>query len=678
MTLLAVPAEEVLIVEPEVRAVVLVVRSGVRVVSTVVWVVVLVVGRVGVGGVLTEVVVVVDDGAVVVTVSVVGVASVPPSPPPSDDVVDSRDGAWPRTTAISATYGVDGSYFLTADMSRDNMCYGVLDAVCNCDGAASYTQLNRRIVAAHTDVGPQTWPRIERASTASPRSRRGHSDTLASNRRGRTVTDGGRVHEGKTPTFDLDFDRLVDHARFVATEPTSTDTWGRSGNQPGYDVAAGERILLVVDTTYDQDVVDAFTRVFHDLDAKVDVVVNDLTTFGEDEIHPWYDEIPGLTRPEDLCDDRFAELSGLLTARERFLQRGVPPIVGGDDLLWWEDVATNYDLLIYGIGGPTPYDTPDRPYRYERLPWRKREGLASESPMFPRPLWRLIDEKTAAAIERAETVHLTDPEGTDLTWTNYTTGIYPRDRPCHIFGHPLLPTAETDTAGVIQGTTNHANAFPTVEVHLERGKVTDVAGGGEYGELWREALDVMGDFDGAYGDLWHETYDDWKQGIGADADAEPFPGSPGFFWLWEVAIGTNPKIARPVGRDVTTFTFPLIERLRAGVVHCGMGTPIALPQFEQKARDRGLPWGHVHVHLLSPTLEFTTAAGETETLIDDGYLTVLDDPDVRRLAAEYGDPNRVLAVDWEPTMPGISADGEYEDYGADPKAWLRDHNAEPR
>lgn len=488
--------------------------------------------------------------------------------------------------------------------------------------------------------------------------------------------DGGRPAAdpltARSPDLDTDMDRLVEHARFVATEPTRTDQWGRSGNEPGYDVSAGDRVLLVADTFYDREVLDAFVEAFHDVGAKADVVVNDVTNLGGDEIDPWLDEIPGLTRPEVLTDDRFDAIPGLMTAADRFLERGVPPIVGGEDLLWWEEVAEGYDLLVYGIGGPTPYDTPERAYRYERIPYLKRESLASDFPTFPRDLWALIDEKTAETIVNGRRMRLTDPEGTDLRWTNYVTGIYPRDRPCHIFAHPLLPTARTDTHGVIKGTTNHVNAFPHIAAHIEDGRVTRIEGGGEYGERWRRTLDVMGDFDDAYGEIWREVFDDWQAESGAD-EFSFFDGSPGFFWLWELVIGTNPKCARPHGRDVTRFPFPLIERMRTGVIHCGMGTPISLPAVERRARDRGMPWGHVHIHVVFPTLEVEDEQGRTTTLIEDGYLTVLDDPEVRSLAAEYGDPDDLLSVDWVPSIPGVSTPGEYESYSRDPKAWLREH-----
>ena len=487
------------------------------------------------------------------------------------------------------------------------------------------------------------------------------------------ITDGGSsTLSARSPTFDTSFDALVENARYVVDVSGGTGAWGRSGNVPGYDLSDGDRVLLVVDSTYDRTVVDAFKQAFDEEGASVVDTVD--LHFPEKEIHTWYDECPGITYPDDPVDPAFEGFESALTPEERVargyrLERRYLFLEGFDaaESDWWEVVAENYDLLVYGIGGPTPLDVVDRPYRYERIPWRNESSLASDAPAFPRDVWKLIDRKNAEIVTEATEVHLTDPEGTDLRWTNYVTGSYPRNRPCHVFAHPLFPSAETDTEGVIKGTTNHVNAFPPIEVEIEDAKVVDVSGGGIYGELWRETLEVAREYDGAYGEIWEETYDDREDDLGPDYDY--YDGSPGFFWLWECAIGSNPKYARPRGVDLTKFEFPLIERLRAGVVHLGMGT-IPWETLEQNAKARGLPWGHVHVHLLFPTLECTMPDGSTTTLIEDGYLTTLDDPEVRELAAQYGDPDEILSVDWVPDVPGVSSEGAYEEYADDPKAWL--------
>ena len=48
------------------------------------------------------------------------------------------------------------------------------------------------------------------------------------------------------------------------------------------------------------------------------------------------------------------------------------------------------------------------------------------------------------------------------------------------------------------------------------------------------------------------------------------------------------------------------------------------------------------------------------------HLCSLDDPEVRDLAAKYGDPDRILAAPWKPGVPGLDAPGSYDEYGFGP------------
>ncbi len=105
------------------------------------------------------------------------------------------------------------------------------------------------------------------------------------------------------------------------------------------------------------------------------------------------------------------------------------------------------------------------------------------------------------------------------------------------------------------------------------------------------------------------------------------------------------------------------------MIHIGLGTSWR-SEHEEWAAERGLLYGHLHVHLLFPTLEVTSTAGQTVRVIEAGRLTALDDPEVRDVAARCGDPDELLAEDWIPQVPGINAEGSYEDYARDPVAWI--------
>jgi len=180
---------------------------------------------------------------------------------------------------------------------------------------------------------------------------------------------------------------------------------------------------------------------------------------------------------------------------------------------------------------------------------------------------------------------------------------------------------------------------------MKDAKVVDVRGGGAYGQIWRETLD--------------------------ESEGIQYPGlpGPGLFWLWELAIGTHPKVARPPTENISRVQYPEIERRRSGIIHCGFGIQYPIEPYAAKLGD--IPWGHVHVHLNFATYEATTADGETATLIDDGHLTTLDHPDVREVASKYGDPDELLTEDWIPAVPGINEDGDYqEEYARDPADWI--------
>jgi hypothetical protein len=53
-------------------------------------------------------------------------------------------------------------------------------------------------------------------------------------------------------------------------------------------------------------------------------------------------------------------------------------------------------------------------------------------------------------------------------------------------------------------------------------------------------------------------------------------------------------------------------------------------------------------------------------------MTAFDDPEIRKIAEKYGDPDKILRQLWIPALPGINYPGDYErDYARDPVAWLR-------
>ena len=79
-----------------------------------------------------------------------------------------------------------------------------------------------------------------------------------------------------------------------------------------------------------------------------------------------------------------------------------------------------------------------------------------------------------------------------------------------------------------------------------------------------------------------------------------------------------------------------------------------------------------HVHNVFATYEIRdSATGEWIKLIDKGRLTMLDEPDVVRVANVLGNSS-LLEYDWIPALPGINYPGDYQrDYAQDPVSWIR-------
>lgn len=207
------------------------------------------------------------------------------------------------------------------------------------------------------------------------------------------------------------------------------------------------------------------------------------------------------------------------------------------------------------------------------------------------------------------------------------------------------PTKE-DGNGVIAGTTNHITACDWTQLIIENSKIIRINEGGEFGDKLR---DVMA----RAKDIQYPTFPD-----------------KGIMYWWEASIGTNPHIHRPRKDFPSGFVNCLYERVRSGVIHMGFGTIIS-SMAEREAARMGHPVGHWHIHLYFPTYTMERA-GDNETIIENGRLGALDDPAIRKLCANYGDPEMWLDESWNPAVPGINMPGDYWDhYAQDPLHWVR-------
>lgn len=440
-------------------------------------------------------------------------------------------------------------------------------------------------------------------------------------------------------TYVPSLNEMFDIARMVVRGPNRRRTMSA-----GYDIKAGERALLAVNSFYDPGVVDSVVRAIREIGARVDVVWTDM----------------GPDRPLTFRDEAMMMMHNWPGIPEKNEARAWL-----DRVAWVERVADSegYDILIHALAGPLP----DTHCRYEGIPWAFPEVFTGAA--FPYPLWSLINEKSWAMIwkdGRGGTVRITDPEGTDLSF-NLHEDYYnverqkvnrfpPRFREQAAYGHlftrPTPPYFDKKLGGtgVVAGTTNHmGRPYPHIRVELTDGRLSGIHGGGEYGDLWR--------------DMERAT-----------ANVK-YPEHPeeGLFWWWESALGTNPKMRRQRNAFRLSGGGTLYERMRSGFIHIGIGSGLD-GLSEDWAREQGITYGHMHVHLMFPTYEITTRDGRKLKVVDNGRLTALDDPEVRELARKFGDPDKLLKETWEPAVPGISIPGDYwRDYAPNPAAWIEAH-----
>src|SRR3990172_10643238 len=160
---------------------------------------------------------------------------------------------------------------------------------------------------------------------------------------------------------DQELEQYLPYARHVARGPSV-----RRSLPAGYGIKPGMRVLVAVDTFYDELVVQAVVQAIREEGATVDVFWADMG-------------------PDRECD----ELDEIRT----FM--GNTPCGGREPLEpppWRKDVEAfteqmGYDLLIRGLGGPTP----KTPFQYEGIPWVSRDMFPAV--MFPNDLWDLIQRK---------------------------------------------------------------------------------------------------------------------------------------------------------------------------------------------------------------------------------------------------------------------------------------------
>lgn len=246
--------------------------------------------------------------------------------------------------------------------------------------------------------------------------------------------------------------------------------------------------------------------------------------------------------------------------------------------------------------------------------------LASDYVTYPIEVRDAISQNTWDTILGAREIRLYDPLGTDLTfrltpsdWEEKGRGGEEKQ---YMAGHLMLPIPRKEVDGVLVTTSvTFGGPIPNTRLTLKGRQVVQVEGGGPFGKRLKESF---------------ERYKDVV-----------FPGKPGpgANWLSTFSICTHPK-ARPSPAYDQLAGSARVQawctgHRRSGIIHSSIGMAMVNPKYK------------VVRHMDFP---FTTLTADAKTIIDRGHLTALDDPEVRQIAAQYGDPDQLLTEDWIPAV----------------------------
>ncbi len=306
-------------------------------------------------------------------------------------------------------------------------------------------------------------------------------------------------------------------------------------------------------------------------------------------------------------------------------------------------------------------------------PFNNWEWFLSRGHTFPLPVWAEFEQRIIDALGKASQVRITDPEGTYLEFSLTEEEAMRWKMGAVVHGHLLLSVLHATCGehrvnvgenldvrpvfpkvnGVLAGTANHCGFFPRIETYFENDKLVEVKGGGKYGDLVRDMMDKY-----------------------KNAQWPDYPGK-GFFWFCDTALCTAVGVHRRTSDMFKSYwvypNFP--ERTRAGVFHLGFGSRTSRTEeaFAAYGDKHKLPRGHIHVHNYLATFEIKLhGSNHWYKIVDKGWITCLDDPDIRAMTTKYGDPDQILKYDWIPPLPGINCEGDYlKDYAPDPAGYLK-------
>jgi hypothetical protein len=419
-------------------------------------------------------------------------------------------------------------------------------------------------------------------------------------------------------------------------------------------VKKGENILIVTLPDQDEFIKEAVTRAFQEKGANsVDFISGDM--------------LAGERLKRYSAENGWREATMFVEGRASTSITNSDLATGilTDKLIKYLKKHSEYDSIFFDIGQRTQKKKVFGDKFKNNWILNNWEEFVSGIWIFPASLLKEIEKRTLAPLKQASAIRITDPEGTYLEYTlteeeaeRWWRTAY---REGHLYLNPFQGTVKTPggpiipkVTGVLAGTANHTGYFPRIQLYFNEGRLIDVEGGGKYGEKIKELM---------------EEYEDIQ-----------WPGYPdkGLFWLVDTALCTIPKAFRRTSDLFDSYLqYPNIpERNRNGIFHIGFGSASSTHTKEmmQYAEEHGIPTGHIHVHNYFVTFEVKIrGTNQWYKIVDKGRITVMDDPEIRAITSEYGNPDHLLSYEWVPPLPGINCKGDYlEDYAPDPAGYLKE------
>jgi hypothetical protein len=365
----------------------------------------------------------------------------------------------------------------------------------------------------------------------------------------------------------------------------------------GLELKSGMNVLMVVDSTNDLLVQEAFEIAIQEAGGTLQKIM----------LHGY----PGLKEPVELVDAMFSRN-------------------------WWPDwvwqAVKEADIVMQGAMLKTPH-TPNLPVDTRRgkttftdMEWTA-DLLASNYEAFPLELRDAIGKSAWETYAYAKNIELSDLEGTNLRatlekddWAADTKEHGEAGLP-YKPAHLMLPISFKKSEGVmVVSSATFGGPIPRMTMTIKGGRVTEVEGGGKFGETMRRSFEEFKDL------------------------TSPRSHVTGVNWVSSFGICTHPKGRRSAFLDRYTGSARIhawaFGHRRSGVIHTSVGEGLV---------------GSSHKIIRHVDQYFTTFVADGKKIIDRGHLLALDDPMVQKVAEKYGDPKELLAEEWIPAIAGVNA-----------------------